>query len=96
MRCFRLPLIISDSSSATQPGRRADRCICFHRNCPQFRALAPRLRSWERRAISCRVAVADAIAMRLREGVEVRPTLIDETFAVRANRLGAALGQRPA
>ena len=31
--------------------------------------------------------------MRLREGVEVRPTLIDETFAVRARiRLGAALG----
>jgi hypothetical protein len=65
-------------------------------NCPQFRALAPRFRLWERPAISCRVAVADAIAMRLREGVEVRPTLIDETFAVRAESTGCRAGQRPA
>ena len=39
---------------------------------------------------------ANAIAMRLREGVEVRPTLIDETFAVRAELTGCRAGQRPA
>jgi hypothetical protein len=36
--------------------------------------------------------------MRLREGVEVRPTLIDETFAVRPESTGSGLGsdRRPA
>ena len=95
MRCFLPPLIIS-GFIVGDPAWAADRCICFHRNCPQFRALAPRFRLWERPAISCRVAVADAIAMRLREGVEVRPTLIDETFAVRAESTGCRAGQRPA